>query len=110
MSLVWRTNPISRYRNGIARRLPIKQRQICSRKARHIAALRPANQLTTRHLRIQPHAISKDDQALMNGARSSWSSQRRRTVSTKKAMLEATTVRISIWRSLVPHWPTLRRQ
>ncbi len=44
----------------------MKQCQRCCRKARHLAALRPANQLTTRHLRIQPHTICKDDQALMN--------------------------------------------
>lgn len=44
----------------------MKQCQRCCRKARHLAALRPTNQLTTRHLRIQPHTISKDDQALVN--------------------------------------------
>lgn len=44
----------------------MKQRQRCCRNARHLVTLRPANQLTTRHLRIDPHAICKDDQALMS--------------------------------------------
>lgn len=44
----------------------MKQRQRCCRTARRLAALKPANQLTTRHLRIGPHAICKDDQTLLD--------------------------------------------
>ncbi len=45
---------------------PMKQRQRCCRSARRLAELRPANQLAARHLRIGPHAICKDDQALLD--------------------------------------------
>lgn len=44
----------------------MKQYQRCRRKARHLVSLRPTNRLITRYLRIQPHTISKDDQALLN--------------------------------------------
>lgn len=44
----------------------MKQRQRCCRNARRLVALRPVNQLTTRDLRIGPHAICKDGQALLD--------------------------------------------
>ena len=44
----------------------MKQRQRCCRNARRLAALRPANQLTTHQMRIGPHEICKDDQALLD--------------------------------------------